>query len=251
MLNQLVSHLLQLPLQFRRYLVDSHGRPLLPVEQISLPGNHASHPGILVLLPDGDLQSSGVQAQLLADLRQHHEGVGAVPVQLVHEDNPRNIVSLHLPVHRHRLRLHPSDATRHQHRPVQHPQSPLHLDGEIDVTGCVDDVDVRQLVTDLPIAIGCGGGDGDASFPLQLHVIHLSPHTVLPPDIMDLLDPPGVEQDALGEGGLPGVDVRRDADVANGLELRAEPPDAQAARRAPGGPHARHRLHAAPCCVAT
>jgi hypothetical protein len=65
-----------------------------------------------------------------------------------------------------------------------------------------------------PIAGDGGGGDGDAAFALLLHPVG---HGVAVIDIADLVDEAGVKEDALGGGGLAGVNVRGNADVARAL----------------------------------
>src|SRR4029079_5722371 len=79
--------------------------------------------------------------------------------------------------------------------------------GEVDVAGRVDDVDAV-----LAPEAGRRGRRDRAAEPLFL----------LPPvadrralvDLTDLVGDAGVEEDALGRGGLAGIDVRHDADVA-------------------------------------
>jgi hypothetical protein len=51
------------------------------------------------------------------------------------------------------LRLDAGDRVEHRDRAVEHTEAPLDLDGEVDVTGRVDDVDPEAL----PLA---GGGRG-------------------------------------------------------------------------------------------
>src|SRR5690606_28604271 len=91
---------------------------------------------------------------------------------------------------------------------VEHAQRPLHLDGEVDVTRGVDEVDLVVA----PEAGGRGRGDGDAAFLLLRHPVHGGGAVV---DLTELVVDPGVEQDPLGGGRLTGVDVRHDADVAD------------------------------------
>ncbi len=69
----------------------------------------------------------------------------------------------------------------------------------------------------VPGAGDGGGGDRDAALALLLHpvgdrgaLVHLA----------HLVDGAGIEEDALGRGGLAGVDVRGDADVARPLERK-------------------------------
>ena len=67
-------------------------------------------------------------------LREHSVWVGPQPVQFVNECDPRDAISIHLSVDSERLALHPAHGTQHQHRPIQHTQGSLHLDGEVDMT---------------------------------------------------------------------------------------------------------------------
>ena len=76
----------------------------------------------------------------------------------------------------------------------------------------VDDVDVVAV----PGALRRGGRDGDAALLLLLHPVHRGATLV---DLTDLVGDAGVEEDALGGGGLAGVDVRHDADVADLVEV--------------------------------
>jgi hypothetical protein len=151
--------------------------------------------------------------ELLAQLLGHLRGVGALAVELVYEGDARDVVAAHLPVHGHGLRLDPGHAAQHQHRSVQHAQRALDLDREIDVPGRVDDVDAVVA----PARVGRGGLDRDAALALEVHGVHGRADPVLALDLAHLMDPARVEQDPLGQGGLPRVDVGADADVA---ELR-------------------------------
>jgi hypothetical protein len=76
------------------------------------------------------------------------------------------------------------------------------------VPGGVDDVDLVVF----PPAGRRGGRDRDAALLLLLHPVHRGAALV---DLTDLVVDTGVEQDALGRGGLAGVDVGHDADVAD------------------------------------
>jgi hypothetical protein len=69
----------------------------------------------------------------------------------------------------------------------------------------------------LPKA-GCGSGrDGDAALLLLLHVIHDRSAIV---HLANFVRDACVEQDALSRRRLPGIDVRRDSDVAIALDGR-------------------------------
>jgi hypothetical protein len=74
------------------------------------------------------------------------------------------------------------------------------------VTGRVDDVD--PVIA--PVAGGRGRRDGDAALLFLLHPVHDGRAFV---DLADLVRLTGVEEDPLGRGRLPGIDVGHDADV--------------------------------------
>ncbi len=54
-----------------------------------------------------------------------------------------------------------------------------YLDGEVNVSGRVDYVDIMAF----PHGIGRGRLDGDAALTFQLHRVHGCPHSVLTPDL--------------------------------------------------------------------
>src|SRR5690606_9491210 len=66
-----------------------------------------------------------------------------------------------------------------------------------------------------PEAVGRGAGDGDAALLLLLHPVHGGSAVV---HLADLVADARVEQDALGEGRLPRVNMGHDADIARALE---------------------------------
>ena len=112
------------------------------------------------------------------------------------------------------MRFNAGRAAEHDDGAVEYAQGALNLDGEVDVTGRVDDVDamlVVLLVHALPEARGRGGSDRDAALLFLLHPVHDRSAVV---DLADLVGEAGVEQHALGCGRLARVDVGDDADVA-------------------------------------
>eukprot|EP00976_Prorocentrum_cordatum_P090453 1188133-Prorocentrum_minimum.AAC.4 len=72
--------------------------------------------------------------------------------------------------------------------------------GEVDVTGCVDNVDALVL----PLAGGGSGGDGDAALLLLDHPVHGGTALV---HLADLVGAASVVEDALCGGGLASVNV--------------------------------------------
>ena len=90
---------------------------------------------------DRNLDDDRVAAETLDDRVDRGEEVGADPVHLVDEADAGNAVLVGLAPHGLGLRLDAGDGIEHGNGAVEHPQRPLHLDGEVDVAGRVDDVD--------------------------------------------------------------------------------------------------------------
>ena len=82
---------------------------------------------------DRQLHQDRVVAQLVSHLLADTQRIGSRPVHLVDERQTRHVISLHLPIDRHRLRLHAANGAQHQDGPVQYAETPLHLDREVDV----------------------------------------------------------------------------------------------------------------------
>ncbi len=210
-----VEHLLARGVGFGLHLVGNrlldHVDAHLALEVEGLHPDQVDHALEAIFEADRKLHQHGVVLELLAQLIRHAERVGAGAVELVDEGEPRHVVAPHLAVDRHRLRLHAGDAAEHQDRAVEHAQAALDLDREIHVPGGVDDVDLVAT----PAAVGGGGLDRDAALALEVHAVHGRADVVLAAHLVDLVDPPGVVEDPLGQRGLARVDVGADADVAD------------------------------------
>ena len=137
--------------------------------------------------------------------------VGADAVHLVDEAEPRHVVLVGLAPHRLGLRLDAGDRVEHRDRAVEDAQRALDLDGEVDVAGRVDDVDLAVA----PLRGRGGRGDRDAALLLLDHVVHDRGAFV---HLTDLVGAAGVVEDALGRRGLARVDVSHDPDVAGLFE---------------------------------
>jgi hypothetical protein len=155
----------------------------------------------------GQLQHRRGRPQPVHDHVDGAVELGPDPVHLVDEADPRHPVGVGLAPDRLRLGLHAADRVEHGHGAVEHAQGALDLDGEVDVAGRVDQVD--PVVA--PLAGGGGRGDGDAALLLLLHPVHDRGALM---DLAHLVGAARVVQDALGRGGLAGVDVGHDPDVA-------------------------------------
>src|SRR5690606_2465160 len=93
-------------------------------------------------------------------------------------------------------------------------QRTFDFDGEVDVAGRIDDV---QAVV-VPEASGCRGRDGDATLLLLLHPVHGGGAVM---DFADLVGLAGIIKDTLGRGGLTGVNMRHDTEIAIAFERMA------------------------------
>src|SRR4051794_36562011 len=213
-LQQLLAVLGRLVGELGRDLLDgvvlAHLRLAAPGQRAHL---HQVHDADEVGLgTDGQLQHERVGRQPLDHHVDAAEEVRAGAVELVDEAHAGDAVLFGLPPHLLGLRLDAGDPVVDGDRTVEYPEGPLHLDGEVDVPGGVDDVDVVAV----PGALRRGGRDGDAALLLLLHPVHRGRAVV---DLTDLVVDTGVEEDALGRRGLARVDVRHDPDVAGLGEL--------------------------------
>src|SRR5262245_49747059 len=73
---------------------------------------------------------------------------------------------------------------------------------------------VNAVVFLGPIASRRSGGNRNAAFTFLLHPVG---DRIAVIDIAHLVDEPGVKENTLGSGGLTGIDVRRDPDIASTL----------------------------------
>ncbi len=157
---------------------------------------------------DGQLDRNHVGAQAVFHGLHREVEVRADLVHLVDEADAGDVVLVGLAPDLLGLRLDTLLAVEHGNGTVEHPKAALHLDGEVDVPGGVDDVDLVVV----PEAGGSGGGDGDPPLLLLLHPVHGGGAVV---HLTDLVADTGVIEDALGRRRLAGIDVRHDADVAD------------------------------------
>src|SRR4029079_16711816 len=165
----------------------------------------------LVLPADRNLARPGAGAEALLDRVHAAPEVGAGPVELVYEAEAGHAVAVGLTPDRLGLRLDAGHAVEDDHRAIEHPETPLDLDGEVHVPGRIDDVDAMVA----PERGRRGGGDRDASFLLLGHPVHGRGAFV---DLTDLVDLLRVEEDPLGDGRLARVDMGDDSDVPRACE---------------------------------
>ena len=193
-------------------VVGTHG---LVVPEDSLHAHQVDHAFEGLLGADGYLDGHGVCAEHILELAYHLKEVGTRAVHLVDVADTGHIVLVGLAPYGLRLGLYTAYGTESGHGAVEHTQRALHLYGEVDVSRGVNEVDFVLLVVVLPEGGGSGGSDGDTALLLLLHPVHGGGTVV---HLAYLVGKAGVEKDALRRGGLAGVDMRHDTDVAGIFE---------------------------------
>ncbi len=217
-LEQLGPVLVRLVLQIRGDLLDVVLRTELDVSLgVAAPRERAHLHQVddaleAALGADGQLDDQRLGAEAVDDRVDREVEVGAELVHLVDEADARHVVLVGLAPHRLGLGLDALLAVEHGDRAVEDAERTLHLDGEVDVPGGVDDVDLVLV----PEARRRGGRDRDAALLLLGHPVHRGGAVV---DLADLVSDARVVQDALGGGGLAGIDVSHDADVADLVQV--------------------------------
>ena len=163
--------------------------------------------------PIGSCTTSGrAPRRVLDHVHAAHE-VRARAVHLVHVADARHVVVVSQAPVRLRLRLHARHAVEHHDRAVEHAQRTVHFDGEVHVPGGVDDVDLLLA----PERRDGRRLNRDAALLFLLHVVRRRRRLQIlgVVDVDDRVLATRVIKDALGRGGLTGIDVRDDSDVAN------------------------------------
>ena len=172
-------------------------------------------------LPDREHDRHGVGVQTLNHHTDDAVEVGAGDVHLVDVRHPGDLVLVRLPPDGLGLGFDASLGAEDGNGTVQHAKRTLDFNGEVNVTGGVDDVDsvgvflgrngIVVVTGRRPVTGGRGGGDGDPTLLLLNHPVHGRAAVVR---LTDPMDASRVEQDTLGGGRFPGVNVRHDPDIA-------------------------------------
>ena len=186
-------------------------------------GNHVNDTGEIILPADRQADGVGISSELLAHLQNRIFEIGTHAVHLVDERDPRDIVFGCLTPNRFGLRLHPCDSAKHGDRTVQHAHGSLHLSGKIHMPRGINDVDpmrnidgrlVQAIVLLGPVTGGRRRRDRNAALPLLLHPVR---HRISIMHIAHLMDESRVKENTLRCGGFPGINVRRNTNIAGTL----------------------------------
>ena len=137
--------------------------------------------------------------------------IGAGAIHLVDEADARHVILVGLTPHGFGLGLDAGNGIKHGDGAVQHAHGTLDFNGEVHVTGRVDDVDAVVF----PEAGRRGRRDGDTAFLFLLHEIHGGSAVM---DFADLMALAGIIKNALSRRRLAGINVRGNADVAIHVE---------------------------------
>ena len=175
----------------------------------------------IIFSADGQLNRNCVGVQTLLHHVHHAEEVRAGDVHLVHIRHARNMIGFGLLPHGFGLGLNAALSAEDAHSAVQHAQGTFNLNGEVNVTGGVDNVNTIGAILVVgvagvaPAAGGGGGGDGDTTLLLLHHPVHGGRALM---GFTDAVHTTGVEQNTFRGGRLAGVDVRHDTNVAHPLK---------------------------------
>ena len=129
-------------------------------------------------------------------------------VHLVDETNTGNVILVSLTPYGFRLGFYALFTIEYCYGSVQDTQRALYLDGEVNVTRGINNVDLLTM----PKTGSCRGGNGDSAFLLLFHPVH-SAGTIV--GFPNLVVDARVVQDAFGYSGFTSINVSHDADVAN------------------------------------
>ena len=163
-----------------------------------------------IALAERVLDGEGVSPEPLAHHTKDTLEVGADPIHLVDQRNPRDCISIRLAPYSLGLGLHAAHATEHGHGSVKDTKRALDLRSEVNVPGSVDHVDPILRATAPPVTGRSCRRDCDAALLLLLHPVHVGGtlmHFTHP------VEASRVVEDALSRSGLAGINVRHDANI--------------------------------------
>ncbi|CAB4538805.1 unannotated protein [freshwater metagenome] len=209
--------------EFLQVLGDVYNFPasakFFAVPDPSLHGDEVDDSAIVALGTDGELNHRNVCLQAILDGSQGSVKICTGAVHLVDEAHARNFVIISLTPHGLCLRLNSGYAVEHCNCAIKHTERTLHLYGEVNVAGSVDDLDsVLNLVERVsPKGSGCSRGDRDSTLLLLLHPVHGGSAFM---DLTDLVRLTCVKQDPLSGRCFSGIDVGHDADIACSVEWK-------------------------------
>ena len=160
---------------------------------------------------DGDFNRHYRAAEFLFDILHRRKKIGADSIHFVYKADARYVIMICLPPHRFRLRLNPSNRTKHGNRAVKYAQRALYLGGKVDVPGSIDNVDLMIA----PIGCRCGALNGDTPVLFLLHPVHCCSPVI---DFSDTVNFSGIKKNTFCCCRFSGIDMRHDADISHSVK---------------------------------
>ena len=212
LLDQLHAPLLGLGLHVLRNLANlevvTNGLVVVVVDGIII--NKVNQTLELVLNTDGENNREGGRTEVLLDLRAYGIEIGTRAVHLINVTDTGDVVLIGLTPYGLRLRLHTTYGAERSDSTVQYTQRTLYLDGKVNVSRGVNQVDLVLLTHVVPEGRRSGRRDGDTTLLLLNHPVHGSGTLVRLTNLVGLTR---VEQNTLRRGRLTGIDVSHDTDI--------------------------------------
>ena len=188
-------------------LLDSYVETLVVIVDISLHFNKVNNSLEVCFSTYGELDRNCVTLQALLHHVDNIIEISSHNVHLIDIDHSRNLVLVRLSPDSFGLRLNAALCAKNGNRTVQNTQRTLNLNGEVHVTGSVDDVD--SVV--LPEAGSRSGGDCYTSLLLLLHPVHCRGTIV---SLAYFMSFSRIEQDTLSCCCFSGVNMRHNTNVS-------------------------------------
>ncbi len=182
---------------------------LLPVgDRVRAHVEDVDDSGQLVLRADRDVHGDALRGELVLDLAQRAEEVGALTVEHVHDEHAREAQLLGELLHAGRPHLEPHHAGDDDQCSLDDAERAARLTLEGRVTGTVDEVDLPPL----PLGVGERQRDRELALLLVLVRVRDGRAGLDRPEAVDLA---GLEEERLDEGRLARPAVTDDSDVAD------------------------------------
>ena len=162
----------------------------------------------MILGSPRNLNGRGLAAQALFHLVYDRLKISANAIKLIDERNSGNLVFIGLSPHGFTLGLDSADCTKNHDRAIEYSERALDFDCEIHMPRSIDDVD--PIV--FPSCGRCSGSDRDPTLLFLRHPIHRGGALV---NFAKFMGFSSVEENPLGGGCLPRIDVSHDADIAD------------------------------------
>src|SRR5690606_28370067 len=157
-------------LRDRYYLI---GHPLIMLAPNNSTVIHEAHYTAEVLLrTNRPLNTNRGATQPLSHLLAYLQKVSAGALHLVDESNAGNPIIIHQAPVRLRLRLDAVDGTKQEDKSIKYAKRTAHLNGKVNVTGRINDIDMVFIAAIVPIYGCCSRRDGYPALLLLLHPVH-------------------------------------------------------------------------------